>query len=365
MLCNFSSSLPGPCRRGRFRLQLALKLLRTAAMDTNLVAENATCTRLAPSTQRGTEGLPVTLPGGISLPTTARLQLQKNDWATRQPLEYVSVVHLPNGTRGMVFGVSWAVELQPVGGSSAGGGYIEGCWQFYSSHTQPFPGFIVGTGVEDYFVRNLLHAVSPSQKIRKTHNLYARSLCSPVPVSLMEIFRRTPLHTCTCSPFPFLLQPGTVFLVRIQDSAYYFGGDSNIHRGLTFHTPLSGLPFFERTTDGYERISAYRFHARDPLVMVDGGSLVWRVGARPEGPGQTKCGNPQPPAFPGKVPPSPPPPPNGPPGPSPPPPVPPGPPGPPAAVGCADGTCGTFAPLSPLSLHRACFPSAPSMPSSA
>lgn len=125
-------------------------------------------------------------------------------------------------------------------------------------------------------------------------------------------------------------------LLAVQDSAYYFGGDSNLHRGLNFESPLSGLPYFDRSSDGYERISAYRFHARDPLVMVDGGSLVWRVGAQPSGPGQTKCGNLQPPSFPGPIPPSPPGPPSG---PTPPPTPPPSPPGPPAVVGCADGTC--------------------------
>ena len=43
----------------------------------------------------------------------------------------------------------------------------------------------------------------------------------------------------------------------------------------------------------YERLSAYRFHTADPLVMSDGGKLNWRVGAQGK-PGTTKCGNPLP-----------------------------------------------------------------------
>lgn len=175
---------------------------------------------------RGTEDLPVLLPGGIPLPDHSRLHLQKNPWAIRQPLEYIKVAELPPGSKGMVFQATLGVEAQPKGGPAAGSGYIEGCWQFYGTAGTAFPGLVVGTGVEDYF-----------------------------------------------------------------DSAYYFGVDTDMHRALPYATPLAGLPFFERTKDGYERLSAYRFHAQDPLVFTDGGSLVWRVGAQPSGPGQTKCGN--------------------------------------------------------------------------
>ena len=31
-------------------------------------------------------------------------------------------------------------------GDRAGGGYIEGCWQFYNSAATKYPGFVVGTG---------------------------------------------------------------------------------------------------------------------------------------------------------------------------------------------------------------------------
>lgn len=179
---------------------------------------------------RGTVGLPLVLPiSGVPLPMPGtRLTLQRNPMAVRQPLEYVKLAELPAGQPGMVFQVAWAVETKPVGGPQAGGGYIEGCWQFYRQANESFPGLVVGTGVEDYF-----------------------------------------------------------------DSGYYFGADSGDPVGIPFSNAMSGLTFFERTKDGYERVSAYRFHTNDPLVMTDGGSLVWRVGAQGK-PGTTKCGNPLP-----------------------------------------------------------------------
>lgn len=91
--------------------------------------------------------------------------------------------------------------------------------------------------------------------------------------------------------------PGLVVGTGVEDyfdSAYYFGADAGQPIGIPFATPLSGLPLFTR--DGKtETLSAYRFHNRDPLVMEDGGRLVWRVGAAGTK-GSTKCGNPIPPS---------------------------------------------------------------------
>ena len=101
---------------------------------------------------RGTIGLPLSVPGtGQALPNGTRMILQTQPLALRQPLEFVNVVTFPAGTAGQVFLTSWAVEAQPVGGPQAGGGYIEGCWNFYSDSAQSYPGLVAGTGVEDYF----------------------------------------------------------------------------------------------------------------------------------------------------------------------------------------------------------------------
>jgi hypothetical protein len=72
------------------------------------------------------------------------------------------------------------------------------------------------------------------------------------------------------------------------------GADSGDAVGELFTNALSGLTLFQRNiTTGYERLSAYRFHNTDPLVMVDGGNLTWQVGSEGH-PGATKCGNPVP-----------------------------------------------------------------------
>jgi len=94
---------------------------------------------------RGTVGLPLVVPGsGRPLPFGTRTLLQANALATRQPLEFVVVAELPTGTRGEVFQVSWAVEAQPQGGAAAGGGYIEGCWNFKAAAAEPYPGLVAG-----------------------------------------------------------------------------------------------------------------------------------------------------------------------------------------------------------------------------
>ena len=101
---------------------------------------------------RGSLNLPLTVPGsGRPLPIGTRLTLQKNPLSLWQPLQFVPVAALPAGKKGEVFMVSWAVEAQPEGGPGEGGGYIEGCWNFYTTANVSYPGLVVGTGVEDYF----------------------------------------------------------------------------------------------------------------------------------------------------------------------------------------------------------------------
>ena len=101
---------------------------------------------------RGTVELPLAVPGtGQALPFGTRMVLATQPLALRQPLEFVPLFSFPAGTRGQVFQTSWGVEAQPSGGPAAGGGYIEGCWNFYADVLTPYPGLVAGTGVEDYF----------------------------------------------------------------------------------------------------------------------------------------------------------------------------------------------------------------------
>ena len=101
---------------------------------------------------RGTPRLPLVLPhSGLPLPMGSRLTLQRQPLALRQPLEFVTLATLPQGRSGFVFMTAWAVQARPAGGPAAGGGYIEGCWNFHRTAAEAYPGLVVGTGVEDYF----------------------------------------------------------------------------------------------------------------------------------------------------------------------------------------------------------------------
>ncbi len=253
-------------------------------------------------------------------------------------LEFVQLAALPRGQSGEVFLTAWAVEAQPVGGPAAGGGYIEGCWNFFPAAAEAYPGLVVGTGVEDYFDSGYYFGADSGDAL------------------------------------------GILF--------------ANALSGLTL--------FQRDAPSGAERLSAYRFHNTDPLVFTDGGQLTWQVGAqahpgatkcgnalppaaamhpgatgapwRPLNasralspvnvstyawvyiyPGPYACSSAPPGGAPACVPSSagawgnsaspdccsaPPPPPPAPPTPTPPPPPPPAPsPGPPALVGCASGLC--------------------------
>lgn len=98
---------------------------------------------------RGTVELPLAVPGtGQPLPFGTRMVLATNPLALRQPLDFVELFNFPSGTRGQVFMTAWGVEAQPEGGPQAGGGYIEGCWNFYADVLTPYPGLVAGTGVE-------------------------------------------------------------------------------------------------------------------------------------------------------------------------------------------------------------------------
>ena len=83
----------------------------------------------------------------------------------------------------------------------------------------------------------------------------------------------------------------------VELSAEVAYGVPETAEGVAYQPPW--LAFFQRA-NGTERLSAYRFHASDPLAFNGGGSLLWWVGScKPLGAqqqqGVTKCGNPVPP----------------------------------------------------------------------
>ena len=91
---------------------------------------------------RGNEELPTTI-GGFTLPPTARLVQSRLLARLYRPLEWVTLVDLPNAT-----GLLFAHVLQA---SSANLNFLEGCYHGYTPHSAPFPGLILSSGTEDFF----------------------------------------------------------------------------------------------------------------------------------------------------------------------------------------------------------------------
>eukprot|EP00730_Choanoeca_flexa_P019389 TRINITY_DN9469_c0_g1_i2.p1 TRINITY_DN9469_c0_g1~~TRINITY_DN9469_c0_g1_i2.p1 ORF type:complete len:435 (+),score=76.26 TRINITY_DN9469_c0_g1_i2:92-1396(+) len=80
--------------------------------------------------------------GGLTLPKTARLKLQKRA-VTLQPLEFLDIATVPSGN-GLLFMVALGVQ-------STSWNFIEGCVHAYSPPNEAFPGTLLGTGFEDYY----------------------------------------------------------------------------------------------------------------------------------------------------------------------------------------------------------------------
>lgn len=90
---------------------------------------------------RGAENLPITI-GGVTLPTTARMNLQITN-ATFSPLDYVTLVDVPTGN-GLVF-------MQTLTFAAGNLNTLEGCYHAYTPYSTPYPGLLLSTGTEDYF----------------------------------------------------------------------------------------------------------------------------------------------------------------------------------------------------------------------
>jgi len=90
---------------------------------------------------RGMPNLDINI-GGVDIPSTARLQLQRFE-QTVQPLDWVPVVSVPSGS-GLFF-------MHTLSVSSNNLNFLEGCYHQYIPPNQPFPGTVLSTGTEDYF----------------------------------------------------------------------------------------------------------------------------------------------------------------------------------------------------------------------
>jgi len=91
---------------------------------------------------RGLPNLPISF-SGIPVPSTARLNLIVQN-VNMQPLQYIDLVNIPAGTKGLYFFHTLAV-------TSGNLNFLEGCYHSYSPPNQAFPGTLLSTGTEDYF----------------------------------------------------------------------------------------------------------------------------------------------------------------------------------------------------------------------
>ncbi len=91
---------------------------------------------------RGAENLPTNFQG-FTLPSNARLVLQKIENRLYEALDFVTVANINTG-QGFLLSHTLAV-------SSASIDFIEGCYHAYTEYDQSFPGIGISTGTEDYF----------------------------------------------------------------------------------------------------------------------------------------------------------------------------------------------------------------------
>eukprot|EP00039_Didymoeca_costata_P003025 m.64612 g.64612 ORF g.64612 m.64612 type:complete len:399 (+) comp11660_c0_seq2:105-1301(+) len=91
---------------------------------------------------RGVESLPITY-GGIQLPSSARLHLQRIEAKQYQALDWVNLLDVPKAY-GAILMNTLAVETASLN-------FMEGCVHVYSPYDAPFPGLIIATGTEDYY----------------------------------------------------------------------------------------------------------------------------------------------------------------------------------------------------------------------
>ena len=91
---------------------------------------------------RGCENMPVDV-GALTLPAAARLRLQKIENKVFQAMEFVPIVDLPTGD-GLVY-------MTAISAKSTSENFWEGCYRMMTPYSQPFPGTVLSTGMEDFF----------------------------------------------------------------------------------------------------------------------------------------------------------------------------------------------------------------------
>jgi hypothetical protein len=87
---------------------------------------------------RGAENIPINI-GDLTLdPKSAKLTLHKIENTLFQPIAWVPVVNITEGS-GLVYQTSLSV-------TSGNLNFLEGCYHLHTPYNQPFPGTILSTG---------------------------------------------------------------------------------------------------------------------------------------------------------------------------------------------------------------------------
>ena len=209
----------------------------------------------------------VALPSGVVLPRTARIGLARVEPAQRvEAYALAELAKIPAGRQGVIYLVNLALEASPPWGTnSANGGrvanhnnYVEGCWHFQRTATEPLPAMVVGTGLEDCF-----------------DSAFGFSIIGPDPADpTASSFSRNIQRSCngTINPSgslgPTVCEREGVLFQHETSGVLHFSTDSTDNAAVS--------PELNRSSLGVERLSAYRFLNHEVLAFEDGGALLWR-----------------------------------------------------------------------------------------
>ena len=208
----------------------------------------------------------VALPSGVVLPSTARMGLARVEPAQRVEAHALAeLAKIPAGRQGVIYLVNLALEASPPWGTDTANGryttqnnYVEGCWHFQRTATEPLPAMVVGTGLADFFDSAFGFSIIGPDPADPTSSGFSRTIqrsCNGT------VNPQGPLGPTVCE------REGTLFQHETS-GVLHFSSDSTDKAAFS--------PELNRSSLGVERLSAYRFLHHEVLAFEDGGALLWR-----------------------------------------------------------------------------------------
>jgi len=119
-----------------------IPFLKSFRLTARLTNTNVTSTMLW-TIIRGSENLRTNI-GGFELPLNARLVQHRIEQVSYKALDLVTLLDVPSG-QGLIY-----YSVLSVASSNLN--FLEGCYHLFVEASQPYPGLILATGTEDYFV---------------------------------------------------------------------------------------------------------------------------------------------------------------------------------------------------------------------